>query len=164
MLPSMLDKLNLQEVKLTDVSKIQYRFLLADSQEFRYSPLLIVEFTGACGFGSGSNADACFMYAMIAAAFKLWDPICCILDLRGLKYEWGDMMSQLFVPPHDLFSLGEEPVDFPFAAVVSDLNREGLTSLISDEMSMDPAIILFDTIELAYERVIAIAGKTYKSL
>lgn len=159
----MLDKLNLQEVKLTDVSDIQYRYLIADSRELPHSPVLVVEFTGECGFGCNSNEDACFMHGMIAAAFKIWEPACCILDLRGLRYEWGDMMIVLFDAPHDFIRLDVKTFEYPVAAVVSDLNREGLTSLVTDEMFEDPKNVLFDTIELAYERVIAIADKSYKS-
>jgi hypothetical protein len=157
----MLDKLHLHEVKLTDVSNIQYRFLLSDSGEFPYSPVLVVEFSGECGFGCDGNEDACFMQGIIAAAFKIWEPACCILDLRGLKYDWGDMMIAIFAAPHDYIRLDGESFEYPIAAVVSDLNRKGLTSLVRDEMFEDPKNLLFETIELAYERVVAIARTSY---
>lgn len=159
----MFDQLSIKEVKLSEVSKIQYRYLLSDSREWPYSPLLVVEFSGECGFGCGSNADACFMHGMIAAAFKIWEPACCILDLRGLKYEWGDMVSVLFDAPHDFISLGEVSFEYPIVAVISDLNREGLTSLVRDWMSEDPTKLLFDTMELAYLRVTEVAKKSYKA-
>ena len=102
------------------------------------------------------------MEAMIAASFKAWDPSCFILDLRKLTYEWGDMMTALFDPPHDLISTSELKVEFPFAAVVSELNREGLTSLIKQEMQADPEKILFDNIDDACARVVEMARKTYE--
>ena len=123
---------------------------------------MIIEFSGECGYGSSSNDDASFMEGMMAAGFRAWDPSCCILDLRKLKYEWVDMMCALFNPPHELISLTEEAVEYPFAIVVSDVNREGLTSLVTQEMSGDPSKILFDTMESATKRVIEIARKTYK--
>jgi hypothetical protein len=150
------------EVHLSDLSEIQYRYFTVDIPELQHLSVMIIEFSGECGYGSSSNADASFMEGMMAAGFRAWNPSCCILDLRKLKYEWGDMMCSLFNPPHELISLTEEEVEYPFAVVISDLNREGLTSLVSQEMSEDPATILFDSIEAAAQRVVEIAHKTYR--
>jgi hypothetical protein len=35
--------------------------------------------------------------------------------------------------------------------VVSDLNRVGFTSLVADEMQMEPSNVLFETMETAVE-------------
>lgn len=150
------------EVHLGDLSEIQCRFFTVDIPELQYHSAIIIEFSGACGYGASSNADASFMEGMIAAGFHAWSPSCCILDLRRLKYEWGDMMCAVINPPHNFVSITEEDVEYPFAVVISDLNREGLTSLVSQEMLEDPSTILFDTLEAAAKRVVEIARKTYK--
>ncbi|ADG66434.1 conserved hypothetical protein [Planctopirus limnophila DSM 3776] len=149
------------EVRLEDLSNVRCRYFMAEIPGLEHLPTLIVEFSGECGFGSGSNADACYMNGMIAAGFKAWDPSCFILDLRRLKYEWGDMMTAIFAPPHELISMNDEEVEFPFAAIVSDLNRDGLTSLVKEEMRGNPEALLFETFDDAQERVTAIAKQTY---
>lgn len=148
------------EVNLNDLSSIQYRYFIADIPKLKYKTTLIIEFSGACGFGSSSNKDARFMEAVISAGFRAWDPCCCIIDLRNLRYQWGDMMLVLFNPPHEMISGTDEEFEFPFAAVISDLNREGFNSLVSEEMFADPTKLLFNTIENATARVIEIANKT----
>ena len=152
------------EVQLGDLSDIHCRFFTAEIPDLQYLSTLIIEFTGECGFGSSSNDDARFMEGMIAAGFKAWNPSCCILDLRKLKYEWGDMMCVVFNPPHEFISLTDDPVEFPFAAVISDMNREGLLSLVLEEMSGDSTKLLFDSMETAMTRVVEIARKTYPGI
>lgn len=150
------------EVRLEDGSKVRCRYFIAEMSELENLPTLIVEFSGECGFGSGSNPDACYMDAMIAAGFRAWDPSCLILDLRNLRYEWGDRVAAIFAPPHDLISTNNEEVEFPLAAVVSNLNRDGLTSLIKDEMDGNPEEVLFESLDDAQARVIEIAKRTYR--
>jgi hypothetical protein len=149
------------EVRLEDLSNVRCRYFMAEIPELEHLSTLIVEFSGECGFGSGRNADACFMDGMIAARFRAWSPACLILDLRRLKYEWGDMMTAIFAPPHELISTNDEEVDFPIAAIVSDLNRDGLASLVKEEMRGNPEALLFETLDDARKRVIEIAKKTY---
>lgn len=43
------------------------------------------------------------------------------------------------------------PERFPLALVTSYLCRDGLTSLVRDEMRMDPAALLFDSLDDAAE-------------
>ncbi len=61
-------------------------------------------------------------------------PAALILELRELKYSWGDEMARTLSVPSTWFG-GE----FPVAVVTSELNQAGLTSLVRDEMSSDPA-------------------------
>ena len=39
--------------------------------------------------------------------------------------------------------------DLPLAVITSDLNVTGLSSLVTDELGIDPASILFESIETA---------------
>lgn len=66
-----------------------------------------------------------------------------ILDLRELEYWWGDQMAQTLALVH---------VDAPtvkVVAIVSDLNRQGMTSLVRDELFCDPSRWLADGEEQA---------------
>lgn len=71
-------------------------------------------------------------------------------------------MTAIFAPPHELISMNDEEVDFPIAAIVSDLNRDGLASLVKEEMRSNPEALLFETMDDARKRVIEIAKKTYR--
>lgn len=63
-----------------------------------------------------------------------------ILDLRELKYSWGDEMARTLSLPSTWYG-----GDFPVVVVTSDLNRAGLTSLVRDEMFSDPNEWLADS-------------------
>lgn len=154
--------MRITEVRLDDLSKVCCRYFTAEMPELKHRLTLIIEFSGECGYGSGNNGDVDDMQGMIAAGFKAWNPSCLILDLRNLKYQWGDMMIEIFAPPHDLTSMTQEKVGYPLAAVASDLNRYGLTSLIMEEMQGNPKDILFETLDDARKRVIEMAKRYYR--
>jgi hypothetical protein len=61
-------------------------------------------------------------------------PAALILDFRELAYSWGDEMVRTLDVPSTWFG-GE----FPLVVITSDLNRDGLTSLLRDEMLSEPA-------------------------
>ena len=67
-----------------------------------------------------------------------------ILDLTELSYEWGDNMSHILNIEFDGKSI-------PLAAVISDVNREGLTSLVRDELFSHPANLLAENINEAHQ-------------
>ncbi|MFN3192894.1 MAG: hypothetical protein ACE361_20460 [Aureliella sp.] len=107
--------------------------------------ILVVRFAGQSGFGCANNSDAIYMEAMVRAGITAFDPSGVVLDLREMAYEWGDMMVNPFSAGHKHFV----DADLPIIAVISDLNRGGLTSLVTDEMQSDPAKLLFETMETA---------------
>jgi hypothetical protein len=88
------------------------------------------------------------MTAMIVAGLEAWRPEALILDLRQLRYSWGDEM-------HDTLAAasGWCGRSFPTAVVASGLNREALTSLVIQEMGGDPRKLLFESIEDAVAAV-----------
>jgi hypothetical protein len=147
---------------------------------------LVVEFSGECGQGtknSGSGYEA-FMSAIIKAAVEAWKPVALILDLRRLKYEWGDEMSQPFnacdsfqpgplslrsifkvypdLVESELSKMTKESLAFPLAVVVSEINRTGLTSLVRQELSKDPNDLLFENLEDALTAVDRQAQRIFK--
>lgn len=71
-------------------------------------------------------------------------PDALILDFCDLKYSWGDEMARTLQAPMEWFG-GE----FPVAIITSELNREGLTSLVRDEMLREPSDWLSDSEETA---------------
>ena len=82
------------------------------------------------------------MRAMIAAGVAAWSPDAIVLDLRGLIYAWGANMAEVL-------TCGGHPA----VVVVSDLNREGLASLVEQEMFEQPGDWLFESVEEAVSAV-----------
>ncbi|TWU50720.1 hypothetical protein Poly51_40130 [Rubripirellula tenax] len=129
-----------------DVS-IQHAYFQTPLPTPPHLDVLVVRFNGVSGFGCANNDDANYMAAMIHAGIVAWDPSAILLDLREMAYEWGDMMANPLCAGFRHYADGS---DLPLAVVVSDLNREGLTSLVTDGMhSVDPASVLFETTEAA---------------
>ena len=111
--------------------------------------VLVVRFSGTSGFGCANNSDAIYMDAMIRAGIAAFDSVGVILDLREMAYEWGDMMLCPFAAGSSYYV----DSDLPIVAVVSDVNRKGLTSLMIDEANIDPTSVLFDTMDDALARL-----------
>jgi hypothetical protein len=111
--------------------------------------VLVVKFSGTSGFGCANNSDAIYMEAMIRAGIAAFDSVGVILDLREMAYEWGDMMLCPFAAGSRYYV----DSDLPIVAVVSDINREGLTSLMIDEANTEPTMVLFDTMDAALARL-----------
>ncbi len=127
-----------------DVS-IDHAYFEASLPSAPHLEVLVVRFSGTSGFGCANNSDAIYMDAMIRAGIAAFDPVGVILDLREMAYEWGDMM----LCPFSAGSRYYVDSDLPIVAVVSDINRKGLTSLMIDEADIDPSTVLFDAMDAA---------------
>lgn len=169
--------------KFEDLSPLEYSLFTCPLPQWPSKECLIVEFTGECGAGHQSNGDAAFMTAIVKAALEAWEASALILDLRKLKYEWGDQMTRVLAAcgSFDLGRLqlmsafGEELavadvtkipkayLAFPTACVVSGLNRTGLISLVKQEMGMNPDEILFETTDAALIAVESKLLRVFKS-
>lgn len=116
-----------------------------------YDVLLIIAFSSQHQVESN---DLSFMNAMKLAGAELWRPSAIILDLRELHYVWGDTMAYLFQNPYPPPSSEAQKIlgggwVCPVLAIVSDACREGLTSLVQQEMLKDPSKLLFNSLEEA---------------
>jgi hypothetical protein len=109
---------------------------------------LVVAFNGEAGNTHQHVRTFAFMNAMIVAGLEAWRPDALILDLRHLRYEWGDEMAGTLGAAWDW---SRNP--FPTAVVTSDLNRAGLASLVEQEMGADPQEWLFGSIDDAVAAV-----------
>lgn len=138
--------------------------------------VLLIEFTGEVANDKPTN-DAHFMDVVITAALTAWESQALVLDLRRLRYAWGDWMQNAIgagrrrhrqIPQgvRDLRAIfGELPLgpdDFETRVVVSDLCRDGLVSLVRDEMQENPANWLVDSPEEAIEAIRQALGQLDK--
>ena len=135
--------------RLDDLSAIECEYFTCTLPSRDYGTVLVVRFSGECGHGSRSNSDCAFMEAMVKAGLAAFRSLALVLDMRGLKYEWGDLMPRVLLGGQRQYVDGA----FPTAVIASDANREGLTSLIRQEMDEDPAGWLFDDLDAALARL-----------
>ena len=152
-----MSRLRIEECSLPSLSNLTYGFGRAMLSSGH--PVLVVRF-----HGTAADKDAFdFASAIVMAGLEAWNPWAIILDLRELVYEWGDWMQNVLSAPdrwyesvcpmRAAFTGGKAPEDFPSAVVVSDLNEDGLTSLVRDEMRSDPGAILFQSVDDAGEKL-----------
>jgi hypothetical protein len=129
---------------LEALSDLTYELYTCPFEKHSHADALIVSFKGEYGYGSQGNGDAGFMTAIIKAGLSAFEPLALIIDLREMKYEWGDLIIRALGAGDDQYV--EAP--FPTAVLASELNREGLTSLITHEMEGEsPAKWLYETLE-----------------
>ena len=108
------------ELRLGDLSDIQYRICSCHCQSDATHTLLTVAFLGRYRDGSAGHGDVRFMTAVIQGALTAWRCEGLVIDLRELTYEWGDDATAL---------LYGEFQRRPAALVTSDRNRGPLESL-----------------------------------
>lgn len=145
--------------KLEDWSKATYRFALVDLPFRAYAKALIISFTGDANSTREAVGTCRFMDAIIAAGTAAWQPDGLVLDLREIKYRWGDDLGQT-IGDAGLIHGGRY---LPSVIVTSDLNREGLTSLFTGELRSDPKEHLFDTLEEAVAHLDKIVSEKAKA-
>ena len=143
--------MNLTPRKLEELSGIRCEYFTCEFPEGLFGKLLVVVLKGECGLGCGCYKDCMFMTAMVRAGYEGFQPDAVIMDLSELKYEWGDEMTGVLMAAQGYYVEAE----FPTTVVVSDKCREGLTSLVRDEMSKDPKQWLFESLPDAIEAAIA---------
>ncbi len=141
--------MKMQRRRLEELSQLRYQFYTCAFMNKPHAQALIVAFHGEYGFGAKGNEDAVFMTAIIKAGLEAWGPSALILDLKKLKYEWGDMIGSALTAGSDRY-IGAR---FPTAVVISDQNRQGLISFVEKELGDDPTHWLFESFEEALQAI-----------
>jgi hypothetical protein len=146
--------MKLTERKFQDRSNVVVLFSTSrlESRPWQnYEELLVIRFASTQPV---NWKDIRFMDAMKLAGIRLWVPRALIFDFTELCYEWGDEMDSLFRKS----AADPSNESLPKAAVVSAKNRAGLTSLLRQEMGIDPETVLFNSLDeavAAVERLLA---------
>jgi hypothetical protein len=135
-----------EPLDISKLSTIISTFASAED-EVTHSTILLATFQGDADDSEGQDSF-CHIRALLAANMVAVEPYAVILDLKDLKYEWGDGMARVL---NDASRHPDEPTEtIPVAVVTSPLNREGLMSLLVDEMSERPEDWLFNSLEVAF--------------
>lgn len=77
--------MNLIKVDLEKFKSILCDFAISDE-----NTILYVKAYGEYKIGSAGNSDGLYLFSLIATYYFIYEPICIIIDLTGLKYEWGN--------------------------------------------------------------------------
>ncbi len=135
--------MELIEHRFDSLSDIKYRIFTCDISGKRSATAIVLRFSGTYGYGSLGNGDGHFMRTVTLSALSLWSVEAIVFDMRELHYKWGDTIWGLYGCSIDPSGIG----DLPYATVVSELCRAGITSC---ESIGGP---LFDDVESAIENL-----------
>lgn len=117
------------------------------SLEYYDVSIVTIKFIGEYRLGSEGNPDANFMRSIIEFAKCYFNPKGVIIDLRELKYEWGDELERTFWAGKYI----------AFAVLISDLNKKAIGTLVNFGKENIPATekeYIYDSFELAWDYVI----------
>jgi hypothetical protein len=147
----------LQPCALSDLGQVKHSYSrgrLLDSKQ----PVLAIRIEGDADSPNESVFD--LAAAIIMAGLEAWQPWAVVLDLRAFKYSWGDEMQNALSAPQRwygtvspvraAFSGDKLPTEIPLAVIVSELNRDGLASLLREQMHEDPSALLYESIDDAF--------------
>jgi len=120
-------EIELREQSLTLSGNLDFKLLknYREISKGRYDAILIVQFSGDHGYGSGGNDNSGFMRTVVAAAMGLNIFNGFILDLRELEYSFGDSIYSVIDLPFKIIDK-----DFPYRILVSDKCEKGINSLL----------------------------------
>jgi len=129
------DEIALTPIKHDTRKSIACRLFSCPLPSFSSESCLVAEFHGTIDNTSGHEGGYGYMHSMIGTGFAACNPATLLLDLRGLKYESGDEMCRI---------LDQRLIT---KVVVSSLNRDSLTTIISSKLFLDPGRELFESLE-----------------
>ncbi len=124
-----MDEVRLRPVTFEQFSAIRHSVFVSESTGRGSREFLVVRYDGVYRDGGAGHDDALYVAAVAEAARKAWWAPCTILDMRELRYSWGDEMEWIL-------SIGWDRVmrlHAPLAIVVSDKCRVALKSLLEEE-------------------------------
>jgi hypothetical protein len=93
-----MSKMKFHPVRIEDASNLRHEFKLETTDESYFRSILIARFIGDYRGGSSGRPDAVYMTGMLRMAVELWGPAGLVLDLSGVRYDWGDEMYWLLPP------------------------------------------------------------------
>lgn len=119
--------MELKSLSLTLTGDLDFRVFKSYRQirDRKYHAILIVQFCGDHGYGSGGNRNSDFMRTIVAASIGLYLCNGLILDLREITYEFGDSLLSVLGLPLKLRGNG-----FPYRILISDKCDKGIESLL----------------------------------
>ena len=151
--------LEIRPVEITTPDGIICRYgILSDAADSSLPSILVVEFAGVYPYGSSGNAHGHFIVHSTIRGLAAFDPWCLILDLRELKYEWGNALLSVFNEIDNYMNDDDDDPRFPFAVVTSQKCRAAFLALVTP-MGAPPPDWHFDDFEIALKQAIEWANE-----
>lgn len=135
----------LSRIEIAPANDITHEIFSVRMPSVEYLNILMLRFRGTYGAGSGGNADAEYMTAIVQAALSYTEPFGLIFDLTDLDYRSGDMMSKVLCSADNYWGDNALPV----AIVVSGKCDAAIRSLLTQELLMEDLKLLHLTIDSA---------------
>ena len=96
-------------IDLTKKGNITYSLRRWARSEKPFLSIVQVAFSGDYRSGSSGAPDAHYIEGMVRTVDAVWNPSAMVLDLRDLRYEWGDEMDLVLQPPKDISAIVVSP-------------------------------------------------------
>mgnify|MGYP001268968345 CR=1 FL=1 len=77
--------MNLVKIDLERFKNIICDFAITDD-----NTILYINVSGNYKSGSEGNFDGLYLFSLISAYYFVYEPVCIIIDLRNLRYTWGN--------------------------------------------------------------------------
>ncbi|QIF01216.1 hypothetical protein [Roseimicrobium sp. ORNL1] len=97
--------MNFQPVSLAKEGNIEYSLRRWARGERPYLSIVHIAFSGDYRDGSSGAPDAHYIAGVAGILKAVWRPAAMILDLRELRYEWGDEMIIVLKSPSDVHAI-----------------------------------------------------------
>lgn len=117
--------MKLQKLDLNKLSQIDCTFSISNDQT-----LLVAKITGSYQEGSEGNIDGFYIFSQIVSYYFIYESICLVLDLRDLKYTWGNTLLKSLDFFNEIGRDNEER-NKPVLVVCSDANEQSIASLLN---------------------------------
>lgn len=121
-------------IRLDAKESIECRLAYCALPSFAAENCLVASFKGTIDDANPYEGGYSYMHAMIGEGFAACNPATLLLDLSELEYESGDSMLRIL----DQRIIAK--------VIVSDLNRNTLTNLVSNVLFLDPKDKLFESL------------------
>lgn len=90
----------MKKLSLSDACPtMAYEIHITEGEPYKSDRSLVISFSGQYRDGSLGNPDASYMKGIINLASDIWWHKSLVIDLSGLRYEWGDMIEVALDPP-----------------------------------------------------------------
>lgn len=101
--------------------------------------ILIAVFEGEYPDGSLGNGHGHYIAAATLFANHYYQPDAIILDLRGLRYRWGNTLMRVFTETRwqEAGDDEEDDLRFPLHVVTSELCRDAILSLMRSDIEFE---------------------------
>ena len=118
--------------------------------------ILYVKASGEYKNGSEGNSDGLYLFSLITTYYFVYEPICIILDLNSLKYNWGNTILKSLNFFNEI-GRDEEEKEKLVIIIHSAENQNAINDLL--KMTSEGNIILCESFDEAISQAVKNVGE-----